>query len=178
MSRVGIKGVDRLSQRFNNISNMDLKEVVNKATALVHGQAKELAPVGEGPLGESIHMSVEEKGNTITGSVYTNLEYAMFVEFGTGVKGNGTYPYEVEGLSLEYASSPWYIPVDKMDAETAEKYHFPKVHGKNGAEYYVCHGQEAQPYMYPALADNSKIIRQMFKNTVVSKLKENCKGGQ
>lgn len=179
MSRVGIKGVDSLTKRFNNISSMDLKEVVNRATALVHGQAKELAPVGiTGDLGGSIHMSVEEKGNTIEGSVYTNKEYAMYVEFGTGIKGNGTYPYDVKDLSLEYASSPWYIPVDKMDAETAERYHFPKVQGKNGAEYYVCHGQEAQPYMYPALADNSKLIRQMFKNTVISKLKENCKGGQ
>ena len=178
MASVGIKGVDSLTRRFEGIANMELKETVKQATALVHGQAKALAPVGiTGDLAGSIHMKVENKGKKIQGLVYTNKEHAMYAEFGTGIKGNGTYPYEIDGLNLEYASEPWYIPVDKLDAETAERYHFKKVSGKAGAEYYICYGQEAQPFMYPALKDNEKTIKQMFKNGVKTKLKENCKGG-
>lgn len=160
MAHVGIKGVDRLTQRFNNIANMELKDIVNKATALVHGQAKELAPVDKGQLAGSIHMQVKDTGKAIEGRVYTNVEYAPYVEFGTGINGNGTYPYEVEGLSLEYRDKGWaYFDEDKE-------------------EWIYTKGQEAQPYMYPALKDNEKTIKQMFKNGVKTKLKENCKGGQ
>lgn len=131
---------------------------MNKATQLVHGQAKELAPVDKGQLGESIHMQVKDTGKTLEGRVYTNVEYAAYVEFGTGITGNGTYPYEVEGLSLEYKDKGWaYFDEDK-------------------GEWIYTKGQEAQPYMYPALKENEKTIKQMFKNGVHTKLKQNCKG--
>ena len=160
MSRVSIKNIDRLTQRFNNIANMELRDIVNKATELVHGQAKDLAPVDTGELAGSIKMQVKDTGKELQGRVYTNVEHAPYAEFGTGIKGNGTYPYEVEGLNLEYKDKGWaYFDEDK-------------------GEWIYTKGQEAQPYMYPALKENEKTIKQMFKNGVKTKLKENCKGGQ
>ena len=85
MANVSIKGVDRLTQRFNKIANLELKEAVQKATQLVHGQAKALAPADTGQLRGSIHMQVKDTGKEIQGCVYTNTEYAAYVEFGTGV---------------------------------------------------------------------------------------------
>ena len=164
MANVSIKGVDRLTQRFNKIANMELSAAMNKATQLVHGQAKELAPVnkngGGGKLAGSIRMQVKDTGKAIEGRVYTNVEYAPYVEFGTGIKGNGTYPYKVEGLNLEYRDKGWaYFDEDK-------------------GEWIYTKGQVAQPYMYPALKDNEKTIKRMFKNAVKTKLKENSIGGQ
>ena len=178
MARVNVKGVDSVTRRFNNIANMDLKAAISKATQLVHGQAKALAPANDGLLRESIHMSVKDTGKAIQGQVYTNLEYAPYVEFGTGVKGDGTYPYKIKGLTLKYADSAWYIPANKISAKTAERYKFAKVYGKDGAEYYLCYGQKAQPYMYPALKENEKIIKQILRSGVKTKLKENSQGGQ
>ena len=177
MANVGVKGVDRLTQRLNGIANMELIGVVNKATQLVHGQAKALAPDDNGLLRESIHMKVKNTGKAIEGRVYTNVEYAPYVEYGTGIKGDGTYPYRVEGLTLEYRDSAWYISADKISDKTAQKYHFKKVRGKGGKEYYECYGQKAQPYMYPALKENEKTIKQILKSGVKTKLKENSKGG-
>ena len=160
MARVSIKGVDRLTQRFNGIANMELRDAVNKATQLVHGQAKALAPVDKGQLAGSIHMQVKDTGKAIEGRVYTNVEYAAYVEFGTGITGNGTYPYQIEGLSLEYKDKGWaYFDEDK-------------------GEWIYTKGQEAQPYMYPALKENEKTIKQLLKQGVKTKLKENCNGGQ
>ena len=159
MARVSIKGIDRLTQRFNNIANMELRSAVNKATQLVHGQAKALAPVDSGNLAGSIHMQVKDTGKELQGRVYTNLEYAPYVEFGTGVTGNGTYPYEIKGLSLEYRNKGWaYYDEDKD-------------------EWIYTKGQVAQPYMYPALKENEKTIKAILKQGVHTKLKENCKGG-
>jgi HK97 gp10 family phage protein len=180
MASITIKGVDSLTKKLNNIANMEVKDTVNKAVLLVQGQAKELAPTGKGGgsgLKGSIKVSVKDRDTKIEGRVYTNLEYAPYVEFGTGIKGDGTYPYKVEGLNLTYKGEPWFIPVSEIDSETAEKYHFRLVHGKD-QDYYICYGQEAQPFMYPALKNNEKVIKDMFKNGVKTKLKANCKGGK
>ena len=160
MANVSIKGIDRLTQRFNKIANLELREAMNKATQLVHGQAKALAPADTGQLRGSIHMQVKNKGNELEGRVYTNVEYASYVEFGTGIKGNGTYPYTVEGLTLEYKNKGWaYYDEDK-------------------GEWIYTKGQKAQPYMYPALKQNEKAIKKILKEGVHTKLKQNCKGGQ
>ena len=139
---------------------MELKTSMNKATQLVHGQAKALAPVDTGDLAGSIHMQVKDTGEELQGRVYTNKEYAPYVEFGTGVTGNGTYPYQIEGLTLVYRDKGWaYYDEDK-------------------GEWIYTKGQEAQPYMYPALKGNEKAIKRILKEGVHTKLKENCKGGQ
>ena len=133
---------------------------MNKATALVHGQAKALAPVDTGQLAGSIHMQVKETGVELQGRVYTNVEYAPYVEFGTGIKGNGTYPYKVEGLNLEYKDKGWFY------------------YDEDKGETIFTTGQEAQPYMYPAMKQNEKRIKQMFRDGVKTKLKANSKGGR
>jgi HK97 gp10 family phage protein len=159
LATLTIKGIDRLTQRFNKIANLELRGTMNEATKLVHGQAKALAPVDTGDLAGSIHMQVKDTGKALEGRVYTNKEYAAYVEFGTGVKGNGTYPYQVEGLSLTYRDKGWaYYDEDK-------------------GEWIYTKGQEAQPYMYPALKENERTIKRMFKDGVHTKLKQNCKGG-
>jgi HK97 gp10 family phage protein len=159
LATVGVKGIDRLTKRFNKIANMELLDAVNKATQLVHGQAKALAPVDKGQLAGSIHMQVKDTGKALEGRVYTNVEYAPYVEFGTGITGNGTYPYKIDGLSLEYKDKGWaYFDEDKD-------------------EWIYTKGQEAQPYMYPALKENERTIKQIFKDGVHTKLKQNCKGG-
>lgn len=155
-----IKNVDRLLSRLNNIANMELKEKMIQATKVVHAQAKTLAPVNTGNLAGSIHMEVKSKGKNVEGRVFTNVSYAPFVEFGTGSTGNGTYPYDVKGLSLSYRDTSWVYTPD------------------GGETFYRTEGQVAQPYMYPALKQNEKYIQQLFKEGVHTKLKQNCKGGQ
>ena len=138
---------------------MELRSAMNEATKLVHGQAKTLCPADTGQLRGSIHMQVKDTGKELQGRVYTNVEYAPYVEFGTGVTGNGTYPYEIEGLNLEYRNKGWaYYDEDKD-------------------EWIYTKGQVAQPYMYPALKENEKTIKRILKNGVKTKLKENSKGG-
>jgi HK97 gp10 family phage protein len=159
LATLTVKGIDRLTKSFNKIAALELRDTMNDATKLVHGQAKDLAPVDKGQLAGSIHMQVKSTGDALEGRVYTNVEYAAYVEFGTGIKGNGTYPYQVEGLSLEYRDKGWaYFDEDK-------------------GEWIYTKGQEAQPYMYPALKENEKTIKKMFKDGVHTKLKQNCKGG-
>lgn len=82
-----IKNTDRLLQRLNNIANSDIKSTMSKATILVQNQAKLLVPVDTGNLRSSIHQEIKEDTKNIQGRVFTNVEYAPYVEFGTGQRG-------------------------------------------------------------------------------------------
>ena len=140
---------------------MELKSAMNKATELVHGQAKNFATSfsDTGYLRESIHMQVKDTGDEMQGRVYTNCEYAVYVEMGTGIKGNGTYPYKIKGFTPEYKPKGWaYYDEDK-------------------GEWIYTKGQKAQPYMYPALNMHKKNIKAILKQGLHTKLKENSKGG-
>ena len=151
-----IKGIDSLIRKLKNISQMEsTKEIMNQAVVLVHGQAKMLAPVDKGNLAGSIHPKVIVQGQTVIGKVYTNLGYAPYVEFGTGIKGNGTYPNK--DIDLSYRDTPWVYTAD------------------GGETFYYTEGQVAQPYMYPALKQNEKRIKAMFKNAIRTEIKNNSK---
>lgn len=160
MATVTVKNIDRLMSKLNKIGDMELREKMTEATVLVHGQAKSLAPVDTGNLAGSIHMEVKGKKSDLEGRVYTNVQYAPYVEFGTGVKGNGSYPYDIKGLNLTYKDKGWSFWDEKK-----EKYIYTK-------------GQVAQPYMYPALKNNEEYIKKLFKNGVKTELKNSCKGGR
>lgn len=156
MASITVKGIDSLIHKLNNISKTEqVKETMNTAVLLVHGQAKTLAPVDKGNLKGSIHPKVITQGKTIIGKVYTNLGYAPFVEFGTGIKGNGTYPNK--DIALFYRSTPWVYTPD------------------GGETFYYTEGQVAQPYMYPALKRNEKKIKAMFKEALHTDIKNNSK---
>ena len=64
-----------------------LTTAMKQGTKKVQAAAKLLCPVDTGSLRESIVTEVEKEGSTIVGTVSTNKEYAAYVEFGTGRRG-------------------------------------------------------------------------------------------
>ncbi|WP_127539387.1 HK97-gp10 family putative phage morphogenesis protein [Paenibacillus illinoisensis] len=87
---MAMQGVDRLMRKLARLGadKEALKRGIHKATLKVQGDAKALAPTGEtGQLRNSIKAEVtEERGKTV-GVVSTGLDYAPYVEFGTGQRG-------------------------------------------------------------------------------------------
>ncbi len=100
---VRIKGVESASKRLHELPAGCLKGVefgVNKAAAVVNAGAKRNCPVDTGLLRESIHAQPAQiQGNDVSATVGTSVEYAPYVEFGTG--GRGGYPYESK-IALSY----------------------------------------------------------------------------
>ena len=156
---ITIKNTDRLLERLNKIGNIDLKPVITDCALIVEAQAKELCSVNVGDLRGSIHPEVKEQNNTVYGRVYTSKEYATYVEFGTGPKGNGTYPYKIKGFSLSYRSTKWCYTKDE------------------GKSFIWTRGQKAQPFMYPALKRNKKEIKKKINDAIKEHIVKNCGGG-
>lgn len=83
-----IKGLDKLVVKLEHLSNIDLTKTLNRACIIVEDSAKDKCPVETGTLRNSITHEVD--GNV--GTIGTNLAYAPYVEFGTGIyatAGNG-----------------------------------------------------------------------------------------
>lgn len=56
---------------------------IEKACLLVEGDAKRMCPVDTGRLRASITHETEKSGDEVIGRVGTNVEYGVYVEYGT-----------------------------------------------------------------------------------------------
>ena len=64
---------------------------MEKACLVVELDAKRMAPVDTGRLQQSITHEVERKPKEVIGRVGTNVEYAVYVEYGTSVMSAQPY---------------------------------------------------------------------------------------
>ncbi len=88
--RVSVSTSIANSRNLNSINDA-LISGVSKAAMLVQGSAKNKAPVDSGALRQSIRADkAKVQGENVTATVSTNLEYAPYVEFGTGSRGQST----------------------------------------------------------------------------------------
>ena len=159
----GIDGFDSLLKKINALGGASTKKVIKtsiyQAAKLIQGDAKELCPVNDGYLREYLFADVKEDGDRIEGRVFTNVEYAPYVEFGTGPDGLASKkeaPAKVLA-QLSYKQDGWWVHESQIDAETAEKYHFYRMETDQGVFYYTT-GQEAQPFLYPATNRNEAAV--------------------
>lgn len=137
MAEVKFEGVENIVQKFEEIGDTSkLRGAVQKACALVERTAKQKAPKDTGALRNSIQSRVEESGGDIVGVVFSPLEYAPYIEYGTGL-------FAEEGGR----KTPWLYE----DEETGEK--------------IFTRGQKPQPYMRPALNENRERIIEILKGS-------------
>lgn len=123
--------------KLDNISSNVLPDAIRRALEqsclIVEGDAKSKCPVDSGQLRQSINHKVEDNA----GWVSTNVEYAPYVELGTGI-------YSSEGGGRQ---TPWVY----QDAK---------------GEWHRTSGSKPQPFMKPALEQNTSKIIDQFKGLI------------
>lgn len=120
------------------VEEQALRAALGKACAIVERSAKQKAPKGTGELRRSITSKVDKDGANLVGVVYTPLEYAPYVEYGTGLfaeDGNGR------------KDVPWHYQDDE-------------------GEWHSTSGMEPRPYMRPALDENVDEIKRILKEGI------------
>ena len=128
---IEIEGIDKVLKRLEKLSNTEnIEKAMGKACAVVEAAAKQNAPKDTGALRSSITSKVENRNGHIEGVIFTPLEYAPYVEYGTGLFAESGGRKDV----------PWNYQDDK-------------------GEWHSTSGQKPQPFMRPAIEDNrNKII--------------------
>lgn len=139
-SMIKLEGAEELFERFEKIaSGENFLQGLNKACALVETEAKKKAPKDTGELRRSITSEVYEKGETYEGAVYTPLEYAPYIEYGTGL-------FAENGGRMDV---PWHYKDDK-------------------GEWHSTSGQHPQPFLRPALDENREAILRLLKGGILN----------
>ena len=119
---IEFKGLDGLTKKLDGITDPTLiNAALGKACALVERSAKIKAPKDTGELRRSITSKVEDG----EGMVFTPLEYAEYVEYGTGL-------FAEQGGRTD---TPWTYKDDK-------------------GEWHTTSGQPPQPFLRPDLAEH------------------------
>lgn len=137
--KVELTGLEAVLEGIEDIVNeAKMEQAMGKACAVVERSAKEKAPKGTGELRRSITSKVVNNAGVIEGIVYTPLEYAPYVEFGTGLfaeNGNGR------------KDVPWHYKDDE-------------------GNWHSTSGMKPRPYMRPALNENRTKILRILKEGV------------
>lgn len=137
---IEIEGMDEVLKAIGDLADTSqLESAMRRACALVEGSAKQKAPKDTGALKGSIQRKVENDNGNIAGIVFTPLEYAPYVEYGTGLFAESGGRKDV----------PWWY---KDDA----------------GEWHKTSGQHPQPYMRPALNENREEIIRILKEAVTN----------
>ena len=117
-----------------------MQKALESAALIVEASAKALAPVDSGELRDKIDHNVKNTANGPTATIGSPLDYALYVEYGTGEKAeNGAG--RKGGWSYQTPDGEW---------------HFTR-------------GSEPQPFLRPAFRNNKTkvqdIIGKEFKTT-------------
>ena len=134
-AEIKLEGLDAVFNLLDEVYDpIALNQALGQACAYVEREAKKLAPKGNGDLRRSITSKVEG----LEGVVFTPLEYAPYVEYGTGLfaeDGNGR------------KDVPWNYKDEK-------------------GEWHSTSGQKPHPFMRPALNNSRTQINQILKGAI------------
>lgn len=124
---IKFEGLEEVLDAIDIADPKKIEMALGKACALVERSAKQNAPKDTGALRRSITSKVENS----EGIIYTPLEYAPYVEYGTGLFAEGGGRKDV----------PWSYQDDE-------------------GNWHTTSGQRPQPFMRPALNENrAEILR-------------------
>lgn len=134
---VKVDGIEELSVQLDGMGNYwNVRDALLKAGALVERSAKQKAPKHNGQLAQSIEYEVDAQGTTCT--VFTPLEYAPYVEYGTGLYAEESGRKDV----------PWHYQDER-------------------GEWHTTSGQDPQPFMRPALTENENKIAELLQGALL-----------
>ena len=135
MSDIRLEGLEEVLGALDDLADTsNLNAALGKACALVERSAKQKAPKDKGDLRRSITSKVEGT----EGVVYTPLEYAPYVEYGTGLFAESGGRQDV----------PWNYQDDE-------------------GNWHSTSGQKPHPYMRPALNENREEILRIIKEGLI-----------
>lgn len=154
---MSVQNLDELYLKLDRLSNTDMLQAAGRGISVVQAAAKYLCPVQDGELRDSIFTDVRREQSKAVGICYSSKDYAPYVEFGTGPRGQADHAGISPNVTPTYTQRAWWIHESQIDAGTAERYGWFYIDTKDG-RFYQCSGQAAQPFMYPALHDNRETI--------------------
>lgn len=148
-----VEGLESLLKKLNTLS-ADADKIVDNAlyqgAQKIQGDAKRLIKAKDAFDTGRLHGSIEVERISSGYSIGTNLEYAPYIEYGTGPLGDPAVPH------------------------TTRKYWRYK--DENG-NWHTSHGMKARPYLRPAFNTNKKYVAKLVRSRLLNVLRQKMSGG-
>lgn len=122
-------------EKFESDIKEWVKKGIAKTTLIIYNNAVALAPVDLGYLRESIDFKFTDGG--LSSVISVGADYAIYVEFGTGIFAKGPGGSRAKKIPWSYKS--------------------------DDGQWYTTYGQEAQPFWFPAIDKGEKFFKQYFE---------------
>lgn len=152
---IEINGLEVILDRLEKLTNQQhMEQAIEQATLFVEGEARKNAgKISNGELANSISSRAEG----LTGEVYSPLDYAPYVEYGTGLfaTGKGGGRKEVPWVYVEGQESQERAKTIHTKESALQAVAFLR---EQGLEAHMTYGQKPQPFMRPALDNNRDAI--------------------
>lgn len=192
----GLAEIIRNVEQAGPMIQRELTRAVRRAVLIVEAEAKSLAPRKTGTLQRSLHSEVRGLGRQIQGIVGTNLTYAPFVEFGTGIyhepdahKPWTVKPVNAKALAIPVATgaggaSPYMLP-GKFDAKGRQLYRTAKggsTMSQGRAQNVIfrrsvtIQGMKARSYLVQGFKNKRRDVETVFRQTLADINKSLAKG--
>jgi len=149
-------------ERFSKQKLNEIEYVINDGALKVESSAKNLAPVDMGALRSSIKTG---KFGEVGREVYTNLEYAPYVEFGT--KSKVDVPAGLESYAMQFKGKKGTFDELLQNIQGwAKRKGIPEDRVYGIAINIARDGRKAQPYLFPAFERHRPAILRKLKRVV------------
>ncbi len=103
-----------------------------------------------------IPYEISSSNSEVTGRLYTNFDYALFLEYGTGKKAEMPHIGTSETF-IKSNFSYWFLPVSMVE----RKLNNPVISIK-GEQFYIMFSTQPYPFMRPTLFELENKAKGMF----------------
>lgn len=142
---IKVEGLDKLLKKLDKLGGnipQSTEKALLRGGAVIEELAKANCPVDTGQLKESIHTQMVDESAAAVG---TNVKHSIFVEFGTGPKGDPAVPHT-----------------------TKEYWRYRDAQGV----WHTSHGQAPQPFMRTGFAEGRGKAVEAVKESIKEDVEE------
>lgn len=154
MIEISVKGLDDVLDALDRLSQDELMDAarpgLKKGIERIRSDAQANCPVDTGELREKIKTRIKKTDDAMVGEVYSGAPHGIYVEMGTGPKGNRSHA----GTNPEWQAEVTYRP---------DGWAYPTKDG----EFRFTRGMPARPFLYPAFKANEAKAQEEVAKAVI-----------
>lgn len=152
--------IDRIEKGLPNAMEEVMK--LAKETALSHKRGSKD--------NDSILFEIKSDGNGITGRLYTNFDWAMFLEYGTGTKAELPHIGHTETFKKS-GYRYWFLPKAVADSKGKE-FSPERLINIGGELFYMMFSTQPYPFMRPTAFELEDRAVQVFAKALAEELRK------
>lgn len=158
--KTAIKELEQYQKQLEKRCKQLVVELANHGVEIAKATIAGL-PYSTGDLESSIYAIYDEKSRCAM--IKADSEHAVFVEFGTGIAGEGTYPNsDYLSIAQQFGWQGYYVGGENNCEFTTKNGQQGWITKMNNGQYFFTEGQEAKHFMDDAF----RSIVEGFEDTV------------